>query len=172
MAKPKKVIEAAASTKDTNPKDVVGGAKLPLGIWPMTATAIGCLGLLDGLLKYGKHNWRIAGIKASVYVDAILRHLGKWLAGQDIDPDSGLHEFCHILANCAILVDGMAAGKLVDDREVAGGLLQLIEELTPHVSRLKRLHAGKSPRHYSIQDNAGLMPKNKKAAKLPPEWRP
>ena len=37
-----------ADGKPTNPKDAIGSDKLPLHLWPSTATALGCLGLLDG----------------------------------------------------------------------------------------------------------------------------
>ena len=47
--------------KETNPKDAIGSQKLPLHLWPTTATAMGCLGLLDGALKYGRANWRVSG---------------------------------------------------------------------------------------------------------------
>ncbi len=54
------------------------------------------------------------------------------------------------LACLAIIVDAQAAGKLHDDRQFPGGHRELIDSLTPHVRRLKSLHASKSPRHYTI----------------------
>ncbi|MFL9943705.1 dATP/dGTP diphosphohydrolase domain-containing protein [Paraburkholderia graminis] len=142
--------------KDTNPKDAIGSGKLPLHLWPATASALGSLGLLDGMLKYGRSNWRVAGVRASIYVDAAKRHLDKWFEGQDNDADSGLPHFAHALACMAILVDAQAAGKLNDDRMVAGGYLEMLDDLTPHVARLKALHAGKDPRHYTIADSNGM----------------
>jgi hypothetical protein len=53
----------------------------------------------------------------------------------------------------AILIDAKAAGKLNDDRAVRGGYQDLVAELTPMVAELKRRHADKNPRHYTIQDN-------------------
>lgn len=147
---------ATTDTKQTNPKDMIGSGKLPLHLWPATASAVGCLGLLDGMLKYGRSNWRVAGVRASIYVDAAKRHLDKWFEGQDVDDDSGLPHFAHALACIAILVDAQAAGKLNDDRQVAGGYLTLLDELTPHVGRLKELHAEKSPKHYSIADSQAM----------------
>lgn len=143
-------------TNTENPKDAIGSGKLPLHLWPATATALGCLGLLDGMLKYGRSNWRVAGVRASIYVDAAKRHLDKWFEGQDIDDDSGLPHFAHALACLAILVDAQAAGKLNDDRQIAGGYLAQLNELTPHVARLKELHASKSPKHYTISDSDGM----------------
>ena len=142
------------ASKPTNPKDMVGTSKVPFHLWPETATAMGCLGLLDGMLKYGRHNWRVAGIRSSIYVDALRRHIAAVFEGEDIDPDSGLPHMSHILACAAIMVDAKAAGTLTDDRMVKGGYRQLITELTPHVARLKQLHAGKNPKHYTIADNS------------------
>lgn len=147
------------STKPTNPKDIIGSGKLPIHLWPTTATALGCLGLLDGLLKYGRSNYRAIGVRASIYYDAARRHLDAWFEGEDIDPDSGLPHLAHALACIAIIVDARAAGKLNDDRMFPGGYRNLIDELTPHVARLKALHADKSPvhggqpKHYTIADS-------------------
>lgn len=139
-------------TKLTNPKDVVGSDKIPLHLWPETATIMGSLGLLDGALKYGRMNWRVAGVRASIYYDAAKRHMNKWFEGEESDPDSGLPHLCHALACLAILVDAEAAGKLNDDRAVAGGYGDAVLRMTPHVARLKKLHQSRSPKHYTIAD--------------------
>lgn len=150
-------IEKAAdkSTKSTNPKDAIGSSKLPLHLWPASATMTGTLGLLDGTLKYGRANWRVAGVRASIYIDAVLRHVNAYREGETNDPDSGVPHLGHALACLAILVDSEAAGKLNDDRNIEGGYRALVEKLTPHVERLKGLHSDKAPKHYSIQDNDG-----------------
>lgn len=137
--------------KLTNPKDFVGSSKLPLHLWPETATATGCLGLLDGALKYGRLNWRETGVRASIYVDAVRRHLAAWFEGEDLDPDSGLPHMSHALACLAILVDAEAAGKLNDDRQYPGGYRALVERLTGAVEQTKQRHAGKKPTHYTIK---------------------
>jgi hypothetical protein len=139
-------------TKPTNPKDLIGSDKLPLHLWPGTASMMGCLGLLDGMLKYGRSNWREAGVRYSIYADAAKRHIDAVFEGEDNDPDSGLPHEAHALACLAIIVDAKAAGKLVDDRMYPGGHRELVEELTPHVARLKEKHADKNPKHYTIQD--------------------
>ena len=146
---------AMVSEKLSNPKDVIGRAKLPLHLWPTTATAMGSIGLLEGALKYGRSNWREAGVKASIYIDACKRHLDAWFEGEDNAPDSGSPHLGNALACLAILVDAQAAGKLVDDRQYAGaGYRALVEQLTPHVDRLKVMFADKSPKHFTIADNA------------------
>lgn len=146
----------AGDTKATNPKDAIGSSKLPLHLWPETATLYGCLGLLDGALKYGRGNWREAGVRASIYVDALRRHVAAWAEGEDVDAiengGSGLPHLAHALACLAIIVDAQAAGKLVDDRNFPGGYRGLVEELTPHVGRLKEKHAHRDPKHWTIAD--------------------
>lgn len=140
-------------TKGTNPKQAIGSDKMPFHLWPETATILGCLGLLDGALKYGRSNFRDAGVRSSIYYDAARRHLNKWFEGEDVDPDSGLPHLAHVLASVAIVVDADAAGVLNDDRMFQGGYVKLLEEMTPHVKRLKEQHANKNPHHYTIQDN-------------------
>lgn len=140
------------TVKPSNPKDAIGSDKMPLHLWPASASVMGCLGLLDGALKYGRSNWRAVGIRASIYFDAIERHIHKLKEGEDVDEDSGLPHEAHILACAAILVDAKAAGKFIDDRMYPGNFSKFLKDLTPHVKRLKEKHADKNPHHYTIQD--------------------
>lgn len=143
----------APETKPSNPKDLIGSNKIPFHLWPDTASALGALALMDGNLKYGRTNWRAAGVKTSVYYDALRRHMSAYFdEGEDDDPDSGLPHLGHAIACLAILIDAGAAGKLTDDRLIRGGYRKFINELTPHVTRLKEKHKDKSPRHYTIHD--------------------
>ncbi len=137
--------------KPTNPKDAIGSDKLPLHLWPATATATGCLAMLDGALKYGRSNFRAIGVRASIYADACARHVIRWFEGQDDDPDSGLPHLSHALACLAIIVDAKACGKLNDDRMYVGGFETLISDLTPHVKRLKEKYKESSPKHWTIK---------------------
>lgn len=103
--------------KDTNPKDAVGVRKVPLrSIVPAPVIGYLALALLEGARKYGSYNYRIAGVRASVYYDAHGRHMDAWWNGEDIDPDSGL---CHVdkaIASLVVLRDSMLQGNWVDDR--------------------------------------------------------
>lgn len=140
--------------KPTNPKDLIGANKLPLHLWPTTATAMGCMGLLDGMGKYGRMNWRMFGVSASVYFDACKRHLDAWFEGEECAPDSGVPHLAHALACLAIIVDAQANDNLVDDRAFNGeGYAKLVGELTPLVEKIRAKHADKSPHHYTIKDN-------------------
>ena len=145
-------MERGMKTKDTNPlnpKDVIATNKIPIHLWPTTATAMGAIGLLDGRFKYGNANWREAGVRASVYVSACQRHLAAWFEGEDSDPDSQLPHLAHALACLAILVDAQAADKLTDDRQYPGGYRKLMNELTPLVAMVNEKYADKpEPKHY------------------------
>lgn len=143
--------------KNTNPKDIIGCNKIPMHLWPETATVLGALGLLDGALKYGRSNWREAGVRASIYYDACKRHLNAWFEGEDNDPDSKLPHLSHALACLAIIVDADAAGKLKDDRMYPSGYRKLIDQLTPCVSMMKEIHKDKNPKHWTIQDRIEVV---------------
>jgi len=138
--------------KNTNPKDLIGSDKMPLHLFPMTAIVYGSLAFLEGALKYGRANWRVAGVRASIYVDATMRHLTKWFEGEDIDKDSGLPHLAHAIACIAILIDAKEANNLKDDRMYPGGYLELFTKLTPEVKRLKEKYKDKNPKHWTIQD--------------------
>jgi len=102
--------------KKTNPKDSVGVKKAPISTVPGTVVAeIGCA-MLEGARKYGRHNYRIDGVRASVYRDATWRHLNKWWEGEDIDSDSGLNHITKAIASLVVMRDGMICDKFIDDR--------------------------------------------------------
>jgi hypothetical protein len=107
------------SIKDTNPKDAVGVKKVPITTVPFGVLLRVGLAMLEGSRKYGKHNYRALGVRASTYIDAVMaRHLMPWYEGQDVDPDSGL---CHIdkaIAGLVVLRDSMLSGNWIDDRPI------------------------------------------------------
>jgi hypothetical protein len=138
--------------KPTNPKDDLGSDRLPLHLWPAAATALGCLGMEEGMLKYGRNNFRAIGVRATIYADACKRHIDAWMEGEDRAPDSGNHHLTNALACLAIIVDAMAAGKLTDDRNYPGGYREWIDKLTPEVKQLKEIFKNKDPKHYTIKD--------------------
>lgn len=70
-------------------------------------------GMTLGEMKYGTHNWR-KGITILEYCDSALRHIHKFLDGQDIDPESEEYGYPvhHLgLAKCNL---GMALQTLRD----------------------------------------------------------
>lgn len=106
----------AEATKNTNPKDLIGGPKFSLSLLP--AAGLVCLEapFRDGASKYGPANWRDQPISGRVYLDAAFRHLLLYAAGQDVTDDTGI---CHVAAaasNLLILLDAREVGSLKDDR--------------------------------------------------------
>jgi len=111
-------VEALAEpVRTANPKDAVGSSKAPMST--VSAAVTGELGvaMLEGALKYGRHNYRQAPIRASVYFDAVHRHLRSWWdEGQDVDPASGMHHVTKAIATLCVLRDSMITGQWDDDR--------------------------------------------------------
>src|SRR3972149_8197470 len=99
--------------KLSNPKDAVGCSKAPFSTVPARVMAEIGLALLEGSCKYGRHNYRTVGVRASIYYDACFRHLTAWWEGQDIDPDSGLPHIVKALACLTVLRDSQTAGNWV-----------------------------------------------------------
>jgi hypothetical protein len=143
-----------AGTKDTNPKDVIGSTKLPLSLVPPLTVAYASIAHLNGALKYGKGNWRKAGVRASIYADAAKRHIDSWLDGEEVDPEDGVPHLSAVLACIGIILDSRACGKLTDDRMMRNpGYRAEVAQLTAHVKRLQELHKDKQPRHFTIADS-------------------
>ena len=99
-----------------NPKEAAGRAKCPMHLLSPSAMRETANALGHGAEKYGPRNYRLAGVNATTYVGAILRHLTAWNDGEDLDPESGLSHIAHVSACCDILLDGMATQMLNDDR--------------------------------------------------------
>lgn len=102
--------------KPSNPKDAISIKKVPFTLIPENVIAELGLALLEGSRKYGSYNWRIAGVRASVYIDALRRHLGAWWNGENIDPDSGVSHITKAIACLVILRDSMMINNWTDDR--------------------------------------------------------
>ena len=102
--------------KDTNPKESVGIKKAPMSTVSGPAMAEVGVAMLEGARKYGRHNYRVSGIKSSVYYDAAMRHLMAWWEGEDIDPDSGLSHITKAQACLMVLRDAQISGMENDDR--------------------------------------------------------
>jgi hypothetical protein len=56
-----------------------------------------------GAQKYADNNW-MRGYKWSKSIAALLRHLFRWLMGQDRDKETGRHELAHVAWHCATLI--------------------------------------------------------------------
>lgn len=140
----------------TNPKHAIGMTKVPLGLWPISATIAGCMALFLGKTKYGRSNWRATPVVASTYYDALLRHAAKWWEGEELDADDGTPHLGNCLACIAILIDAKICGTLIDDRQYNG--LQVVATFNQYnhlIPTLTAKYADKAPQHYTLQSLDG-----------------
>ena len=142
-------------TKASNPKDIIGSRKLDLTLVPMTLIIFAAKGFLEGALKYGRFNWRIAGVSAAIYIAAALRHIFKWWNGQDIDPVTKVPHLASAIACLGIIMDAELFKKLKDDRPPCpdpDAMARLIDEAEMDVAHLKDLFKDHSPYQFTIAD--------------------
>ena len=109
-------VSLSVNVKDSNPKDSIGVKKAPMSTVPCAVIMEIGLAMLEGALKYRRHNYRAIGVRASVYYDACMRHIMAWWEGEDLDPDSELNHITKALASLTVLRDAMINNKWVDDR--------------------------------------------------------
>lgn len=110
------LTEKIMDTKVTNPKDTVGIRKVPMHVVSAPVVMEMALGMMEGSRKYGSHNYRVAGVRASVYYDAAMRHLTDWWEGTDIDKASGLSHISKAMSCLHVLRDAMMNDMWNDDR--------------------------------------------------------
>jgi hypothetical protein len=139
-----------SETKLTNPKDMVGIRKSPMSTVPANVMAEVGVAMLEGASKYGRHNYRVAGVRASVYYDGTMRHLMSWWEGEDIDPDSDLSHITKAITSLVVLRDAMMQDMCTDDRPPKSK--EFYEVLNQIASHTIDKHSDKKPRHYTIDD--------------------
>ena len=105
---------------DDNPKTVQGLKKPAMSCVPPVALLHLAHAMMNGEQKYGRMNWREHTVSSSVYYDAAMRHLMAWFDGETYASDSGVHHLGHVMACCAILLDGESLAVLNDDRNTFG----------------------------------------------------
>lgn len=141
------------SDKPTNPKDAIGSGKLPLELVPDIIPAVAALAFLEGASKYGRFNWRIAGVRSSIYRAAMQRHLTKWWNGEDADPKTGVPHLASVIACVGIILDAALVNKLTDDRPPrAKEFSAVIDSMGQDVARIKELFKKHDPKQYTIAD--------------------
>lgn len=148
-----------SEVKNTNPKDLIGATKVPMGLVPDSAIVEASMAFLEGALKYGRYNFRSTDIKASIYHDALRRHLSLWWNGEDKDEDTGVPHLGSIIACAAILIDSRHFGNLQDDRPPGGNMRALLEARKDITMRgLKELFKEHNPKQWTIHDKREPRP--------------
>lgn len=139
------------NVKPSNPKDAIGIKKAPLSTVPMPVIAEVGVAMLEGTLKYGRHNYRGVGVRGSVYFDATLRHILSWWEGESVDPDSGLNHITKAIASLVVMRDAMLQGKFTDDRPPRSK--NFYKELNEKSAALLEKYKDHHPYHYTIVDS-------------------
>jgi hypothetical protein len=135
-----------------NPKALTGALKAPMSALPTLVMLEVGVAMFEGACKYGRHNYRIADISASVNYDGVMRHINAWWEGEDIDADSGMSHVTKAISALVVLRDSMISGRIIDDRPptiMPAGFLENLNALTVAITER---NADKSPRHCTIAD--------------------
>jgi hypothetical protein len=120
--------------------------------------------MLEGGAKYGRHNYRAVGVRASVYYDGTMRHLMAWWEGEDIDPDTcpidemtgepdlaaGVSHITKAIASLTVLRDAMLQGMWEDDRPPRA--VPFFPTLNERAAGIVDRYKDRDPRHYTIAD--------------------
>lgn len=106
--------------RTANPKDLIGSTKVLISTLPAAGIIHGAHAMMDGKRKYHQYNWRAKKVTASIYVDAMYRHIMAWFEGEERAEDSLVHHLGHVIGCAAILLDAQETGNLLDDRPIVG----------------------------------------------------
>lgn len=142
------------SEKPTNPKDTIATNKLALSLVSPIVKAYQSIAHFLGNVKYGAWNFRVAGARASIYRDAVDRHLDAWWEGEEYDPTDGTPHLANALCCINILIEAKHAGGLVDDRPPSNSkeLAKVRAEFEALMPLIRERYKDKNPRHYTIED--------------------
>lgn len=77
--------------------------KLRYSLIPPAATRAMAQVLTFGAIKYAPNSWQTVRNAPERYLDALMRHLEDYRAGDLIDAESGLPHIYHVLTNAAFL---------------------------------------------------------------------
>jgi hypothetical protein len=136
------------------------------------------LGMLEGACKYGSHNYRHAGVKASTYFDAtILRHMGRWWEGEDIDAASGLNHIIKAMSSLHVLADAILQGNLIDDRPIRAHNQNWCEEQNAEAARIIAKYPNPVPRFTQLKQDPPpepplMVPPEEVTTFVPPSSKP
>lgn len=69
-----------------------------------------------GSIKYGDGNWLKGGYRYTLAIGAMLRHLYRWIAREDFDPETGIHHLALVSWHAFALMTFQARNLGEDDR--------------------------------------------------------
>lgn len=163
-------IMANNEIKDTNPKSAAGVKKVPMSVIPTPVLSEVAVALFEGDAKYGRYNYRVSGARASVYYDALLRHIFAWWEGEDIDPASGIHHVTKAISGLIVLRDCIMRGVFNDDRPPfsESNAVELEATMADIVERYKHLNP-KAVTQKNFVDSYLQTPDNKEQGPEIPE---
>jgi hypothetical protein len=146
------IAKDAPILKETNPKDAIGSSKLPLNLVPDSLLIYASTAFAEGGSKYSPYNWRVAGVRASVYKAAHDRHMSKWWNGEDCDQATGVKHLASAIACLGIILDAELLGKLNDDRPPYAPIATLMEECEKVVKHVREMHKDCVLKEYRLAD--------------------
>jgi hypothetical protein len=128
------VYDPASRPPDAaNPKDVAGAKKPDVSVCPPAAILHMSKAMMLGAAKYGPYNWRDEPVKMRSYLAAAMRHIMAVIDGEDFDPEEGAgHHLAHAMATCAVVLDAMETGNLIDDRPKRGAAGPMVRHFNEH----------------------------------------
>lgn len=139
--------------KPINPKDGIGISKTPISVLPAQVLLECGLALYEGDRKYGRSNYRVAGVRASVYYDACMRHLMEWWEGVDIDKESGVSHVTKAIAGLMVLRDSMLNGNWKDDRPPKVVNTEFLQQYNEKAKALVEKHKNPVPAWTELNKN-------------------
>jgi hypothetical protein len=141
-------------SKPTNPKDQIATNKLPLHLVSPIVQAYQAIAHYLGNVKYGSWNFRTGGARVSVYYSALMRHMGAWLEGEELDPVDGTPHLANALACINIIIEAKHYGTLVDDRPPSNKeeLAKVREQFEALMPKIREKYKDLDPYHYTIKD--------------------
>ncbi len=130
-----------SGNKASNPKDSIGSSKLPLHLVPDTLMIFAAMAFAEGDSKYIGYNFRVAGVRATVYIAAMRRHLMRYVNGEWADKKTGVPHLASVVACASILIDGHVLGNIVDDRPPGVDLSDCMEEAERIIAHVYKMNA-------------------------------
>jgi hypothetical protein len=108
---------------------------------PDTLLIFAAMGFAEGDSKYIGYNFRVAGVRASVYIAALRRHLMRYANGEWADKKTGVPHLASVAACAGILIDGHVLGNIVDDRPPGVDLSDSMEEAERIIAHVYKMNA-------------------------------